>query len=51
MYGIGSFQDAGAQQVHDILQDQLRNNMMQMGLETIAELKSLNENQVVKAQF
>jgi L-lactate dehydrogenase (cytochrome) len=51
MYGIGAFQEDGAQQVYDILEDQLRNNMMQMGLETIEELKSLNENQVVKAQF
>ena len=47
MYGVGAFQEAGAQQVLNILQDQLRNNMMQMGIETIEELKSLNEDQVV----
>ena len=47
MYGTGAFQEAGAQQVHDILEDQLRNNMMQMGIETIEDIKSLNENQVL----
>lgn len=49
MYGIGAFQKAGAQQVHHILEDQLRNNMMQMGIETIAEIKALKEDQVVMA--
>lgn len=47
MYGVGAFQESGAQQVLSILEDQLRNNMMQMGIETIEELKILNENQVV----
>ncbi|MDA8824369.1 alpha-hydroxy-acid oxidizing protein [Schleiferiaceae bacterium] len=46
MYGVGAFQEAGAQQVHNILEDQLRNNMMQMGLENIKELKCLTEHQV-----
>ena len=45
MYGIGSFQEEGAQQVFDIFEDQLRNNMMQIGVETIGELKSLKNNQ------
>ena len=49
MYGIGAFQEAGAQQVHIIFEDQLRNNMMQMGIETIAEIKALKEDQVVMA--
>ena len=48
MYGIGAFQKAGAQHVYDILEDQLRNNMMQMGIETIAEIKTLREDQVVR---
>lgn len=47
MYGVGAFQEAGAQQVHNIFEDQLRNNMMQMGIETIAEIRSLNEDQVM----
>lgn len=49
MYGIGAFQEAGALQVHDILEDQLRNNMMQMGIETITELKALDDDQVVRS--
>ena len=47
MYGIGAFQEAGAKQVFDILQDQLRNNMMQMGLANTKELKSLKSDQVI----
>jgi isopentenyl diphosphate isomerase/L-lactate dehydrogenase-like FMN-dependent dehydrogenase len=43
MYGVGAYQENGVQQVFNILKDQLRNNMMQMGLESIEEIKQLNK--------
>ena len=47
MYGVGAFQQKGIQQVFNILEDQLRNNMMQLGLETITQIKTLNKSQVL----
>lgn len=46
MYGIGSFQEEGAEQVFEILSDQLRNNMMQLGLESIGQIKELPSDMV-----
>ena len=46
MYGIGSFQEEGAKQIFEILSDQLRNNMMQMGLETVGEIKTIPEDMI-----
>lgn len=47
MYGVGAFQEAGVQQVFNILEDQLRNNMMQMGIQSIQEIREMNKNQVI----
>lgn len=49
MYGVGAFRQEGAQQVFDILQDQLRNNMMQMGLRSIHEIKNIPQDQIQRA--
>lgn len=46
MYGIGALQKAGAQQVLNILEDQLRNNMMQLGIETIDQIRLLDKTMV-----
>lgn len=46
MYGVGAFKEKGAQQAFDILDDQLRNNMMQMGLLSIEEIKKIPPDQV-----
>lgn len=46
MYGVGSFQESGAQQVYSILEDQLRNNMMQLGIESPTGIKKIQSNQV-----
>ena len=43
MYGVGAFQEKGVQQVFNILKDQLRNNMMQLGLESIEDIKQFNK--------
>ncbi|MGC6415382.1 MAG: alpha-hydroxy acid oxidase, partial [Bacteroidia bacterium] len=42
LYGVGAYQEQGVQQVFNILKDQLRNNMMQLGLESIEDIKELN---------
>jgi len=46
MYGVGAFQEKGVQQVFNILEDQLRNNMMQLGLESVKEIQQLAEDSV-----
>ena len=46
MYGVGAFQKEGAEQVYNILNDQLRNNMMQLGIETVEQIRSLDKDQV-----
>ena len=51
MYGIGSFQEKGAKQVYEILSDQLRSNMMQLGLESIKEIKDLSSDMVKESLF
>ena len=51
MYGIGSFQEKGAKQVFEILSDQLRSNMMQLGLESIKEIKDLSSDMVKESLF
>lgn len=47
IYGVGAYQKKGAEQVFNILEDQLRNNMIQMGLRSIDDVKSLPDDQVV----
>ena len=44
MYGVGAFQEKGVEQVIKILNDQLKNNMMQLGITSIDELKSYKKN-------
>ena len=46
MYGVGSYKFEGAQQIYNILEDQLRNNMLQMGIKSIDEIKLIPDNQV-----
>ena len=46
MYGVGAFQQKGVQQVYDILEDQLRNNMMQLGIDSIHQIKTLKDVRV-----
>lgn len=46
MYGVGAFQGEGAGQVFNILKDQLRNNMLQMGLQSVHQIKYIPNNQV-----
>lgn len=48
MYGVGAFQEKGVLQVANILEDQLRNNMMQMGLKTIDQIKTIGDDQVAR---
>jgi len=46
MYGLGAFKEQGVNQVIEILKDQLRNNMMQLGLTDINEISELKSKQV-----
>lgn len=46
MYGVGAYQYSGVNQVFEILVDQLRSNMMQLGLESVSEIRSIPENLV-----
>ena len=43
LYGVGAYQEQGVQQVFNILKDQLRNNMMQLGLQSIEDIKQLKK--------
>lgn len=45
MYGVGAFQEEGIQQVYNILEDQLRNNMMQLGIESVHEIRAFDNVQ------
>jgi L-lactate dehydrogenase (cytochrome) len=47
LYGVGAFQEKGAQQAYDILEDQLRNNMMQMGIQSIKEIRRIDTSNVM----
>lgn len=51
MYGVGSFQQEGIQQVLNILEDQLRNNMMQLGIESINQISNYPKDQIVMPQL
>lgn len=47
MYGLGAFQYNGINQVYDILIDQLRNNMTQLGVESVKQIKGIRNDDVV----
>ena len=45
MYGVGAFQEEGIQQAYNILEDQLRNNMMQLGIESVHQIRAFDNVQ------
>lgn len=45
IYGMGAFGKDGGERVFDILIDQLRNNMMQMGIEDIEGIQNIESDQ------
>lgn len=48
LYGVGAYGYLGGKQIHNIIEDQLRNNMMQLGLENIEDIKNIQEDQIAR---
>jgi L-lactate dehydrogenase (cytochrome) len=47
MYGVGAFKQRGVNRVIKILNDQLSNNMMQLGLESLEEIRNISSDQII----